>query len=153
MHWTLRDASGCTTAIAKARTHVERIKQDDEPPYLYWVGPGEVNGSAGRCLLQLGQADQAAAMLQEGIALLDESFVRERRNHSIRLAEALTQPGPQRDLDAAASRGMAAIDLSESLNSTRGVGRLRDLYRQMKPHAKVPAVRDFLDRARGLVQV
>jgi hypothetical protein len=32
---------------------------------------------AGRCLLTLGKADQAAALLEEGIALLDESFVRD----------------------------------------------------------------------------
>ncbi|MGH4016145.1 MAG: hypothetical protein ACRDSL_19920 [Pseudonocardiaceae bacterium] len=150
---TLRDSSGCTAAISKARAHVERIKQDDEPPYLYWVRPGEVTAGAGRCLLQLGHANQAAALLHEGIALFDESFVRDRRNYSIRLTEALAQPGPQRDLDAAASQGMVAIDLSESLDSARGNSRLRDLYHQMKPHAKVPAVRDFLERARGLVQV
>ena len=66
---------------------------------------------------------------------------------------ALAQPGPQRDLDAAAERGMVAIDLAESLDSARGNRRLRDLSLQMKPHAKVPAVGDFLNRARGLVQV
>ena len=66
---------------------------------------------------------------------------------------ALAQPGPQRDLDAAAERGMLAIDLAESLDSARGNSRLRDLYLQMEPHAKVPTVEDFLDRARGLMQV
>jgi hypothetical protein len=150
---TLRDFSGCTAAISRARTQVERIKGDDEPSYLYWVGPGEVTAGAGRCLLQLGHADQAAAVLQEGIVLFDESFVRDRSNFSIRLAKALAQPGPQRDLDAAASWGMTAIDLSERLDSTLGVGRLRDLCRQMKPYGKVPAVAGFLDRVRGLVQV
>jgi hypothetical protein len=92
-------------------------------------------------------------MLEEGITLFDESFVRDRTNFLIRHAEALAHPGPQRDLDAAAEQGMAAIDLSKSLDSIRGVGRLRDICHQMKPHAKVPAVREFLDRARGLVQV
>ncbi|MBW0009023.1 MAG: helix-turn-helix transcriptional regulator [Pseudonocardiales bacterium] len=150
---TLRDPSGCVAAISKTRTYVERLKQEDEPPYLYWVGPGEVTAGAGRALLQLGQADQAVNMLEDGIALFDESFIRDRTNFLIRLAEALAHPGPQRDLDAAAGRGMAALELSENLDSTRGVGRLRDLYRQMKPHAKVPAVGDFLDRARGLVTV
>ncbi len=150
---TLRDSSGCTAAISKARAHVERTKQDDEPLYLYWVAPGEVTAGAGRCLLKLGHADQAAALLHEGIALFDESFVRDRRNYSIRLAEALAQPGPQRDLDAAAGQGMAAIDLAESLDSHLGNRRLCDLYNQMKPHYKVPAVRDFLERSRELVRV
>ena len=66
---------------------------------------------------------------------------------------ALAQPGPQRDLDAAAERGMVAIDLAESLESARGNSRLRDLCLQMEPHATVPTVRAFLDRARVLAQV
>lgn len=92
-------------------------------------------------------------MLEDGIALFEESFIRDRRNYSIRLAEALAHPGPQHDLDAAAGRGIAALELSQNLDSTRGLGRLRDLYRQMKPHAKVPAVCGFLEQTRGLVAV
>lgn len=150
---SLRDTSACTVAISKARTQVEHLMPDDDPPWLYWMSPAEIIAGAGRCLLQLGQADQAAAMLGEGITLFDESFPRDRANYLTHLADARARPGKQRDLHAAADRGMAALDLSESLESTRNVGRIRDLYRQMQPHAKVPAVRDFLERARGLVQV
>ena len=63
----------------------------------------------------------------------------------------LARPGKQRDLDAAAGRGMAAIDLAEGLDSTRSVDLIRNLHTQMKPHAKVPAVRDFVERAQGLL--
>jgi tetratricopeptide (TPR) repeat protein len=149
----LGDASGCTTAISKARAQVELIKQDEDPPYLYWVGSAEVTAGAGRCLLKLGKADQAAVLLEEGIALFDESFVRDRQNYLIRHAEALTHPGPQRDLDAAVERGRAALDLSKNLDSTRGVDRFRDLVAQMRPHTKVPAVRDFMDCTRELAAV
>lgn len=150
---TLRDTSGCTAAISKARTHIERLKRDDEPLWLYWIGPAEVTANAGRCLRKLGQTRQAATLLDNGIALLDESFVRDRTHHLIHLADVLTQPGPHRDLDAAAERAMLAVDLAGSLDSARDNGFLRDLCLQMKPHSKVPAVGDFLDRARGLVSV
>ncbi|MBV9163788.1 MAG: helix-turn-helix domain-containing protein [Pseudonocardiales bacterium] len=150
---TLGDSTGCAAAISQTRTHVERLNPDYEPPYLYWVGPAEVTAGAGRCLLRLQKAHHAVTMLNDGIALFDESFIRDRRNFSIRLAEAFAHPGPQRDLDAAARQGIAALELSQNLNSTRGIGRLRDLYRKMKPHAKVPAVGDFLDRTRELVAV
>lgn len=149
----LRDSSACTAAISKTRTQVERIKQDEDPPYLYWVGPAEVTAGAGCCLLKLGKADLAVGMLEEGIGLFDESFVRDRRNYLIRLAVALTHPGPQQDLDAAVECGRAVLDLSENLDSTRGVDRLRDLVSQLRPHTKVPAVRDFVDRTRNLVAV
>ena len=150
---TLRDSSGCTAATSKARTQIECLSPDGDLPYLYWVTPAVVTAYAGQCLLQLEHADQAVALLDEGIALFGESFVRDRQAYLTHLADALSRPGKQRDLDAAAGRGVEAIHITESLKSTYSIGRLRDLYRQMKPHAKVPAVGDFLERARGLVTV
>jgi tetratricopeptide (TPR) repeat protein len=150
---TMGDTSRCNAAISNARTEVEHLNRDDDPPWLYWVSPAEITAGAGRCLQKPGQVDHAVVMLDEGIALFDEAFVRDRTNYLILVADALTQPGPQRDLDAAAERGMLAIDLAESLDSARGNRRLRDLCLQMEPHAKVSTVGDFLDRARGLVQV
>ncbi|MGH3924883.1 MAG: hypothetical protein ACRDTT_18820, partial [Pseudonocardiaceae bacterium] len=104
------------------------------------------------CLLALLHIRRAyaAATLQEGVALFDESFVRDRQLYS--LADARTRPGRQQDLDAAAGLGMASIDLAKSLDSTLGANLLRDLCHRMTPHAKVPAVRDFLERAKGFAQ-
>ena len=146
----LQDASACTAAITQARTHVEQSTKDDDPPYLYWVSPAVITTHAGDCLLQLGQADRAAAMMDQGIAMFDAPFDRDRQLYLTHLAEALARPGKQRDLDAA-GKGMEAIHLAEYLSSTRSADRIRELTRQMKPHAKLPAVREFLERARGFV--
>ncbi len=107
---------------------------------------------AGECLLRLGQPDQAVTMLGEGIAQLPESFVRDRQIVMTHLADALAQPGKQRDLDASAGLGMQSIDLAESLESHRATDSLRDLYFRLQAHGEVPAVQDFLERARGFMQ-
>jgi hypothetical protein len=112
-----------------------------------------VRGRATPRLLTLGKAGQAATLLGEGIALLDESFVRDRQHYLIRHAEALVHPGPRRDLEAALERGRAALDLSRHLDSTQSADLLRDLLSQLGPHSPVPAVRDFIDRTRDLVTV
>ncbi len=148
---TLRDTSACTAAISQARTRVEQLKPDDDPPWLYWLNPAAITISAGNCLLLLGQADHAAALLDEGISEFGESFVRDRQIHLTQLADALARPGKQHDLEAAAGLGVQSIDLAETLDATRGAGLLRDLYFRMKPHDEVSAVRDFLERARGFV--
>ena len=145
----LNDTSACTAAISQARTHVEQAGNDDGPPYLYWVRPAEITASAGECLLRLGQADQAAACMEQGIALFDTPFDRDRQYYVAHLAEALARPGKQRDLDAAAGNGIEAIRLAEHLSSARSVDLIRDLTRLMKPHAQVPAMREFLERAKG----
>jgi hypothetical protein len=145
----LRDSSACTAALSQARTQVEQLKPDDDPPWLYWLDPAAITITAGFCLLQLGQAEQAAAMPHGGLAQFSEPFVRDRQVYTTYLADALARPGKQQDLDAAAGLGMQSIDLAETLDATRGAGLLRDLYVRMKPHGAVPAVRDFLERARG----
>jgi hypothetical protein len=73
------------------------------------MSPAEVTAGAGDCLLQLGQSRQATALLDEGIAMFDESFARDRQVYLTHLADALARPGKQRDLDAAADRGLAAV--------------------------------------------
>ena len=150
---TLGDGPGCTAAMSKARTQIEYLSPDDDLPYLYWVSPGEITAYAGQCLLQLGHTGEAITFLDDGISLLGESFTRDRQAYLIHMAGALVQPGTQRDLDAAVSRGMEAIDIAESLHSTYSVDLLRGLCDQMKPHTNVPAVRDFVGRARELVTV
>ena len=88
---TMGDTSRCNAAISKARTEVERLNRDDDPPWLYWVSPAEITAGAGRCLQKLGQVDHAVVMLDEGIALFDEAFVRDRTNYLIHVADG---PGP-----------------------------------------------------------
>ncbi|MGH3696808.1 MAG: helix-turn-helix transcriptional regulator [Pseudonocardiaceae bacterium] len=148
---TLRDGAACMAAVGKAHTQVEHFGPDNDPSWLYWVTPAEITAGAGDCLLQLGQPARATALLDEGIAIFDDSFARDRQIYLTHLADALTRPGKQRDFDAAVDRGLAALHLAERLASTRGLECIRDLYKQMQPHASVPAVGDFLERLRGVL--
>jgi tetratricopeptide (TPR) repeat protein len=146
-----RNTSACTAAISQARTHAEQLKPDDDPAWLYWLDPTAITVNAGTCLLELGQPDQAVVLLDEGIAQFSAPFVRDRQLFVTQLADARARPGKQHDLNAAVGLGMESLDLAESLDSRLGAGHLLDLYLRLKPYAKVPTVRDFLERAKGLV--
>ncbi|MGH3797630.1 MAG: helix-turn-helix domain-containing protein [Pseudonocardiaceae bacterium] len=150
---TLGDASGCAAAMAKARAHIDRLTPGANPAWLYWVNSANMTAEVGNSLRKLGHAEQAARTLETGIAMFDGALPRGRLGYLTALADIRARPGRQRDLDAAAGLGMEAIQLVEGLDSTRSVGLIRDLHNQMVPHHKVPAVRDFLARARGLAQV
>jgi hypothetical protein len=150
---TLQDESACGAAVAQARAQVEQFEPDSDPPWLYWITPAHITAGAGACLLLLGQPDRATVLLDAGIAMFDESFARDRQIHLTHLADALARPGKQRDVEAAADRGLAAVHWVEGLASTCGVDCLRDLYLQMQPHASIPVVGDFLERARGVLAV
>jgi hypothetical protein len=150
---TLGDVSGCHTALSNLRTQIDRLTPGIRPSWLYWVSPANMTSEVGNALRQLGRAEQAATVLENGIAMFDDSLPRSRAGYLVSLADVRARPGKQRDLDAAARLGMEAIQLTENFDSSRCVGRIRNLYHQMTPHAIVPAVADFLDRARGLVTV
>ena len=147
-----RDTSACTAAISQARTHAEQLKPDDDPAWLYWLDPTAITVNAGTCLLKLDQPDQAVVLLDEGIAQFSAPFVRDRQLFVTQLADARARPGKQHDLEAAVELGMESLDLTESLDSCLGAGHLLDLYLRLKPYAKVPAVQEFLERAKGLVK-
>ncbi|MGH3940596.1 MAG: hypothetical protein ACRDTG_18555 [Pseudonocardiaceae bacterium] len=148
----LRDTAACTAAISQARAMAEQLKPDDDPPWLYWLDPAAITANAGTHLLELGQAEQAVALFDEASAQFSASLIRDRQIYLARQAEARILPGKQRDLEAAAGLGMESVDLAESLDSTRGLGLLHGLYLRLKPHGAVPAVRKFLERAKGLVE-
>ena len=53
----LGDTSACTAAISRARIQAERLRPDDDPPWLYWLSSAAVTANAGTCFLRLGQAE------------------------------------------------------------------------------------------------
>ncbi|MGH3901167.1 MAG: hypothetical protein ACRDTA_23540 [Pseudonocardiaceae bacterium] len=148
------DVPGCVAVVSKLNTQIERLTPDAGPSWLYWVNPANMTCEVGNSLRQLGHTEQAAVVLKNGIAMYDDSLpVGGQAGYLIALADVRARPGKQRDLDVAASHGMEAIQLIESLDSPRLADLIRNLYHQMTPHAKLPAVGDFLERARGLVTV
>ncbi len=150
---TLGDVSGCNAAISRVRTQIERLTPGAGPSWLYWGTPANMTSEVGNALRQLGHAEQAAVVLENGLAMFDDSLPRGRHGYLIALADIRARPGKHCDLDAAVELGMEAIQLTENLDSSRCIGQIRKLYRQMMPHAKVPAVGNFLERARELVTV
>ena len=147
----LQDGAGCARALGKADSWAEQIKPGQEPTRLYWVNQAHIAVDKGRVLLRLGLADQAVGPLAGGVRQLDGSMVRSRQIFLADWAEALARPGWQRDVEEAAHRGMEAVGLAKGLASTRGTKRIRDLCTQMKPQAKVPVVREFLEQARAVL--
>jgi tetratricopeptide (TPR) repeat protein len=150
---TLGDVSGCNAALSNLRTQIERLTPGAGPSWLYWVCQAHMTGEVGNALRQLGHAEQAATVLENSIALFDNSLPSSRAGYLIALADVRARPGKQRDMEAAAARGMEAIGLVENLDSARLTGLIRALSHQLTPHAKVPAVGDFVERARGLMTV
>jgi hypothetical protein len=76
------------------------------------------------------------------------SLYAEAGQYYCRLAEARLRAGK---VDEAVNAGQQALDVTDGLNSARSTAHIRSVCREMRPHTGVPEVREFLERARGLV--
>ena len=136
--WLIRDPEPLVSALSGGRVSVALT---DQLPTMIATLRTMDDVAGGGTVLALAQ--QAFGWVA---GLLDQASYDERTGRNL-----YARPGKQRDLDAAADCGLAAVHLAESLASIRGTDCLRDLYMKMQPHASVPAVRDFMEQARGVL--
>jgi ATP/maltotriose-dependent transcriptional regulator MalT len=146
-HAGLGDARAARRAIGQAWEALAH-ESDDDLPQLSFMSPSVLKSDSGQQLLQLGKPSAAEPLIEEGIGALDSSMVRSRQFWTCALAEARVRSGK---LDEAAHAGQQALDVTPGLNSARSVARVRSLCGDMRPHQDVPAVREFLERAREIV--
>jgi hypothetical protein len=139
------------TAIAKAQTAVEQIQSADDPAWLYWVNRAHFLHCSGWSMAKVTHTERAVPLLAEAAQLLSDGYQRDQQYTLILLAETLVAPGEQQDLEAAAHHGIEAIQIAETLLSGGSTKRIQELAQQMAPHANLPAVKDFMERARGVV--
>jgi hypothetical protein len=145
----LGDESACTASISLAQRYAEQIDQSTAPSWLYWLSPATIVAKAGEALLQVGRPERAEQFLNRGTGdLAAYHHLGDQQVLLTRLATAQLHNGK---LEDAAASGGRALDLAARRSSQRSTGQIRALYRQMTPHGAVPAVNEFLERARELV--
>jgi tetratricopeptide (TPR) repeat protein len=144
----LGEEAACRSAISSAQGFAEQMRVEDNPPWLYWLSPVEIQLKTGESLLAAGRPAQAEPLLDTGLSILPaDRQLGDRQVLLTRLAMAQCRNGR---LDAATASGNRALDLAARRSSHRGLSRIKDLCRELRPQAAVPEVQDFLDRAREL---
>jgi len=145
----LGDERACRAAISLAQGFADRIRTEDNPPWLYWLSQADIQTKAGEAWLKAARPAQAEPLLAAGLrALPAERHLGDQQVFRIRLAMAQFRNGR---VDGAAESGNRALDLALRRSSHRGLSRIRDLCREMRPRADVVEVRGFLDRARQVL--
>jgi hypothetical protein len=145
----LHDETACLTAIAVAQAQAGEMEAANTPPWLYWLRPGDITAHAGDSLLRLGRPERAEPLLERGSdAFAADRHVGDQQHYLVRLATAQLR---NNKLDGAVHTGNRALDLAQRRSSTRSLDRVQALCRDMAPRKDVTVVREFLERARGLV--
>jgi hypothetical protein len=143
-HAARDDASACSTALARAERTFDRAARDDDPAWLSYFDEAYLAARMAQCFRDLGDARHAVQYARRSLDM-DGRYVRGRAFNLSLLATAHAAEG---EPEEATRVGRQALDLTARLNSARSVRYMRDLTRQLRPCADVPAVWEFTAEVR-----
>jgi hypothetical protein len=144
----LGEESASAIALDRAERALDRADRDRDPQWIRYFDEAYLSARFGHCFVALERGDLARRFAARSLEM-DARYVRGRQFNLALLAKAHAQDG---DVEQAASVGMDAVEVAEGLRSARSIDYLRDLADRLAPYAGLPAVDDFVDRARPLVQ-
>jgi transcriptional regulator with XRE-family HTH domain len=129
----------CEEALASAERAFERRDPAHDPPWVYWFDEAELTAMTGRCYAALGRPRLAEPLLR---AALDDRRIRLRTwaLYAAWLAAVHLDSG---DVERAAGTARAALLTSVRVGSVRALRQVTSLHPRLRPHAAVPAVRDY----------
>lgn len=143
-HAAQNDAHACGSALATAERTFDRATREDDPGWLSYFDEAYLAARMAQCFRDLGEAEHAARYARRSLDM-DGRYVRGR---AFNLSLLATAHVAQCEPEQACSVGWEALDLTVRLTSARSVRYVRDLVRRLRPHANIPAVRDFMAEAR-----
>jgi tetratricopeptide (TPR) repeat protein len=132
-------------ALAAVETAYDSGSSTDDPEWGYWLDEDEISIMAGRCYVELGEAERAVRLLAGVLDTYDQRRTRELALYTSWLAEAHLQLGAIDEATAAATR---THDLTSRTTSARTDDRLTALRRKLRPFGADPLVIEFEQRVR-----
>lgn len=134
-----------TSGALRAGERAFDAEDPETPEWLAYFDGAYLSAKIAHCFRALGSDAQTARYAEQSLRMAD-GYVRGKAFNLLLLASAHAPAEP----DRAADVGGRALDLVEGLESRRAVSYLRDLRRRLRPHADVPEVAVFEERAAAL---
>jgi hypothetical protein len=142
------DAYTSKRSLDSAVELLRRSSPDEEPDWIYWFNPTEIECYAGKAGLLLGRFTEAEEHLRSYVALIGSDFPRDRALNLCELAKARLGAGSLEH--ACVTAGEAAIAIRR-LNSKSSQNRLAEFRQALTPYASTKAVREFDDKHGDLI--
>jgi transcriptional regulator with XRE-family HTH domain len=143
------DQAACAAALDRAERAFDRADQTSAPQWIGYFDESYLSAKFGHCFTALGRGDLAIRFAARSLEMDGRAYARGRQFNLALLAVAHAQSG---DLEQASVIGIQAADATEGLRSRRARDYLADLADRLAPHAGLPVVRDFTERARPMLQ-
>lgn len=143
------DGAAAARSVHLSETAFERVRVEDEPEWARFIDPAYLNGEYAHTFRDLERPAEATHFA--GLSIAEAERQNRARRGSMAQAALARAAIHSRDLEAAASAGMAAAKLAATVKSSRSVEAVADLRIRLRDHSESPAVRDFLDVSGALL--
>ncbi|MDG4808083.1 hypothetical protein O7634_15110 [Micromonospora sp. WMMD1120] len=139
----LRDASGFSREMTKARRELERGTHEDDQSFVHFVNAQELEGIEGLSYLALGRPERAVQSLRAITANPSPGHRRNQVYYTVRLSEAAYQQG---DINEAARVALDVLPAVREINSKRVSQHLAQVRGSLAaPQRATRASRQFVD--------
>ncbi|MFJ8578508.1 helix-turn-helix domain-containing protein [Micromonospora sp. NPDC093277] len=139
------DEAACAKALDRAERAFDKADRTSAPEWIGYFDESYLAAKFGHCFAALGRGDLSQRFAERSLDMDGRHYARGRQFNLALLATAHVQAG---DPEQASAVGMQAVDAAEGLDSMRARDYLGDLANRLGKHVGLPAVRDFIDRAR-----
>jgi transcriptional regulator with XRE-family HTH domain len=143
------DEASCASALNRAEAIFDKADRTSEPQWIGYFDESYLAAKFGHCFTALGRGDIARRFAVRSLQMDGGQYARGRQFNLVLLAVAHAQAD---EPEEAARIGIEAVGAAEALRSLRARDYLADLADRLSKHVGLPAVRDFADRARPLLQ-
>ncbi|MCK9893374.1 hypothetical protein [Frankia sp. AgB32] len=124
---------------------IEQSKPDDDPPYMYWVGPHTVAHATGSSLADLGNPGAAIPHLVSAVEQVDDEVARDLLEYSATLALAHARAGDSDEAISLAHRAISSTTIPSTIVGTE----LAELCRQLRADGH-PGAAELADHVRAV---
>jgi tetratricopeptide (TPR) repeat protein len=131
--------------LTQAEAAFGRSSSADEPGWIAYFSPADLEEEAAHCMHDLGQHAQAQLIVRTALADMDPSRVRRLAIDTALLATSLANDG---QVEEACSIGRRAVEYAARTNSFRSVIRINDMRAALTRFASHPAVVDLEEPVR-----
>ena len=143
-------AKAASNAVVRAEKTFQHVVPENEPEWARFIDAAYLFGEAAHCFRDLGDPVQIKRFANESAT----EAARQKRARRGALSQAALAVGDLRSkqVEAAAARGVNVVKLASTVRSSRCVGTVRDLTKQLDPYKTVDGVPEFLHQARAFLQ-
>ncbi len=135
------DAGACGRALTEAEKQLNRARPGDaEPDWIYYFDESTLAGCAGACWIDLCEPDRARPLIDDGLAIIDAGYVRDRSIGYSRSSRAYVHGD---ELDQACRELITAADLAQQIGSAMAIDSIRQTREDMARYNREPRVREL----------